>query len=135
MPNLAAVPVYPLNDECPSSTAQKRHGLFLLACSLTSQASSSCSTFCVQVTWLNSFPAFSLLLLPPSSPWAISHALPCSLSSSGKRAALSNCLQLRGLLSASKQSLCLQGKDLRSLGFMELKNICYRFHGSLAKKS
>lgn len=34
-----------------------------------------------------------------------------------------------------EQSLCLQGKDLRPLGFMELKNICYRFHGSLAKES
>ena len=65
MKNWAAVPVYPLKDECRSPNSTKK-GLFLFACALASQASSSCSTFCIQAVWLNTFPAFPLLLHPPA---------------------------------------------------------------------
>jgi len=114
---------------------QKRQEHALFACALASQASSACSMVCIQPLQLNMFPAFSPLLLSPSSPRG---CFSYFSSLSVKQWEASSSVQLpaiTGTLSASKQSLCLQGKDLRSLGFMELKNICYRFHGSLVEES
>lgn len=48
---------------------QKRREHSLFACALVSQASSACSTVCIQkCVQLNMFPAFSPPLLPPSPP-------------------------------------------------------------------